>query len=323
MLDLLHRLQEYYSLLQTPVYLEDAATEAGRKAEQSLRQMVENHVSYQGAHTFIGKRVPSPKGSRKEIDLLVVSARTLHVLEVKNWSGELRLEKAKWVQIKRNGERVECPDLVSYNSEKSELLRQHLAAEGIQLPARFLSQKVVFMNANLQVEKAIAAVADVITPDKLKSYLDAQKRQNTAEKLLFPIIKYCLSSEEAENRGGLAADKLDKLVSVIDRLGSWDRLFLHGGKVLTGDLLKIQTRNFLVDRQQLDTGVNKIALHWTRNKWGGLLKAIFGIGKLGTLAVSGYGEFAVKTSDVVKFHEAGASEPSFVCMGHIQHIVLG
>jgi hypothetical protein len=328
MLEIMQRLQEYYNLSQTPLYTEDAATDAGRKAELFLRQMVENHVNYEGAHTFIGKRVPSLASKRKEIDLLVVSAKRLHVLEVKNWSGELRKENGKWVQLKRNGERVECPNLVSYNAEKCDLLRTYLAGAGILLPPEFISQKVVFMNTNLRVDSAIATLSDVITPDKLSLYLDASSRQSAAEKILLPLIRYCLSSEQEEKIAkekfaSLSQAKLDDTVSAISSLGSWDRLFLHGNKVLTGDLLKIQTQNFTVDRQQLDNNVNKIVLQWTRNKWGGFLKAFLGIGRLGTLTISGYGEFALKTADFVKFQDAGAAEPSFVCLSHIQHIVLG
>jgi hypothetical protein len=328
MLSVIERLQEWFNLIRVPVFQENPAIEAGRKGEWVLRNLVATHVHYKDAHTFVGKRVPVPGlNARKEIDLIVVSPQQLHILEAKNWSGELLDERDRWVQIKRNGDRVEFPNLVSYNSDKCKWLLEYLRNQGISLPNQFVSQKVIFLNPNLKLSPSITNSPDVITYEKIQAYLDKQKRQSLSERLLFPVIEYCLSTEKAEHvvenlLERLSSEKLDKTVRLIESLSTWDRLIFHGTKVQTGDLLKIQTRTFTVDRTQLDPHLT-IEIHWSRGKFWALLKALFGKGMLGTLSLPGYGVVSLQTEDFAKFQEAGVAEPTYVSLSYLDRIILG
>ena len=323
---MLQRIQEWGDLQKVPVFQEEAEVKAGRNAELFLRDIVQSHLAYKNVHTFIGKRVPVPRSSaRKEVDLIVVSDRQLHVIEVKNWSGELQRHGDKWVQVKRSGETVEYPNLDDYNNEKCSFLLTYLSDHGVELDRQLVSQKIIFMNQHLKLDPAIHNRPNVITIDKLASYLGKHSK-SLSERLLFPVVEYCLSAEQlakvAEKFRIIPSDKLEKIVALIAGISTWDRLIFKGSKAMTGDLLKIQTKSFTMDRNQIKPRTT-IELHWTRAKLAGLLKAISGIGKLGSLTIPEYGTFSLSTRDFVKFHEAGNQDPTCISLSQIDHILLG
>lgn len=327
-MSLFTRLKQWYQLSLVQPEHEDASIEAGRQAELSLRQLLDSHFAYQNAHSFLGKRVPGREGGgRREIDLIIVTLKQLHILEVKNWSGELEDHGQTWVQIKRNADRVEVPNLVSHNSEKKDLVQAYLKKHAIEVPSRFVSQKVILMNSHLKVADTIAQLPEVITPLKLEQFLQSQSAPKWAEKMLCSIMEYCLSAEKANQTleslcDCLTKDKFQQLVQHINELHTWDRLLLYGTKSVTGDLLKIQTQNLTLDRSKL-TAPLLISTGWTRGKKAGFVKALLGIGNLGLLNIPGYAAMPLRLEDQLKFHEAGKPEPSYIPLSKVNTIILG
>src|SRR5262245_23925921 len=86
---LANRLDEWGQLVATTVQTEAPTQRAGDQGEAWLQLLMGSSKSYKGADLFVGKRVPSGN-MRREIDLILVTARRLYVFEVKNWSGRLR-----------------------------------------------------------------------------------------------------------------------------------------------------------------------------------------------------------------------------------------
>lgn len=90
MADVVDRLKAWRDLMRADYTPEDPEVAAGRAAEQFLRTLVESNLKHKGAYCFLGKRVPSQRHKRRfEIDLVVLTKKHLHFLEVKNWSGDL------------------------------------------------------------------------------------------------------------------------------------------------------------------------------------------------------------------------------------------
>src|SRR5690606_28386865 len=95
------RLREWRKVASTSPMLEDADVLGGREAEHFLNTLVQSRGNFKGAGLFPNKRVPAGN-RRREIDLIVVTAKRIHVIEIKNWSGSLRVVGDRWVQVNRN-----------------------------------------------------------------------------------------------------------------------------------------------------------------------------------------------------------------------------
>jgi hypothetical protein len=78
------------------------------------------------------------------------------LLEVKNWSGELRQTGDRWVQVQRMGVEVHHPNLLAHNREKLRALHRHLVECGVHIPPPCFHQGAVFVNPRLAIDAEIA-----------------------------------------------------------------------------------------------------------------------------------------------------------------------
>jgi hypothetical protein len=303
---------------------EDPGVQGGREAEVFLRNLVNSHLNYKGAHLFAGRRVPCPRRRlRREIDLIVLTPKLINLIEVKNWSGELHDHGSIWVQLRRYGGELHHPNLIADNLEKRDVLLEYLRAHGIALErdfaARQLGQKVIFMNPKLTVSPSIATHPDIITRDKLDAYLNQQKRAGFAERVFCSVIEYCLGTESV--LGNMSGERFQALAECIGGIPTWDRLQMYGGKMLTGDLHELHVGGNHIYRRDLTVRAS-FPVSWSRGSWG-LFKAITGLGNVGSVEISGRGMLALSSRDVVSFHAVG--EPGAVThpLTRIEEIGLG
>ena len=184
----------------------------------------------------------------------------LHLIEVKNWSGELVDEGRIWRQIKRTGEDVEHANLLTDNIEKLTVVLEYLRDCGVNLDEEFIRnhicQKTIFMNPRLRLPNSLSSHPDIITSDKLQSYLDRQKRRTVLERMLCSVIDLCLESEASAivQRGlfgSMSAKQFDEIGSRLARLSSWDQLRLLGTRIITGDLLALKVGESVINREDL------------------------------------------------------------------------
>ena len=264
---------------------------AGRDAEDLLLIIVDENYSFRGCHSFVGKRVPNLDGKgRREIDLIVITAKKMYIIECKNWSGTLTTEGNNWVQTtKRNGQisRKEHENVLHVNRLKMQLLIANLKNMGIDLRSSLVCQKVILMNSNLQIlSPGISTHPDVITADRLAGYLNSQNanKLKTHEQLFSAVIGVLLDEEiKGKVLDGLGVERIgdehhDRLIETIRELGTWDRVFLNGTKILSGDIWKSSISNIFKNRQSIDD-VKNIQVRFVRSKWLGFFKALFKIGK--------------------------------------------
>ncbi len=310
---------------------------AGRDAELALRELVGTSRRLEGASVLAGRRIPSRRqGRRREIDLIVCTPRAIHLIEAKNWSGRLEVVGGHWRQTRRNGEVVDHGDLLADQRLRRDAVVEYLGDRGLDLDDRFnsdkIAPKIIFTNPNLELSPTIEARPDVISRRELDGYLGRQPhRGSLAERLASSVAAFCRDWEErlASPRSAWASnpiprDRYEKIVAVLAEAGTWDRLEYHGTRIITGDVLELR----LVPRtyrrpelQDLARGL-PIRLHWTRSRAWGLVKAVTGLGALGSLGL-GNTHIAVSPGDMVMFHAVGEKEPLARRLVELDRIVLG
>jgi len=324
---MLDRLYEWRDLLRAEHTIEDPEVTAGRAAEQFLRTLVETNLKHKGAFCFLGKRVPSRQYRRRfEVDLIVLTKKHLHFLEVKNWSGELSEDGESWVQIRRNGDHIEHPQLTNYNSQKQQAVVEHLRSHSVELDSTYFSQKVIFINPNLRMSRSIASNPDVVPWNRLNDYIATHKGASYSERFVHSVIELCLDSEKS----GLVLDGLFHAMpkshfvttrEIFSKLETWDKVVLHGGKVLAGDCLKLFTTVSTVDLKSLPSGA-RCKVSWTRSKIIGLLQALMTGIPLGKIGLPDK-RMPINPTDILKFHGAGEEKPSEISMRNINLIIRG
>lgn len=323
----IQRLREWYQLGKIQAVFEDPTTAAGREAEQFALELVDTHVRYKNASCFLGKRFPSKEhGRRFEIDLVVLTPNRIYLFEVKNWSGELKAEGEQWIQVRRNGETIRGPNLVDYNQTKINVVRGFLRSQGIELAPSYFSNQVILMNPRLQVDPAIAGHSHVITRERLEGYLSAQRGNTLAEWFVRSIIETCLDAETGKALNdrlfhAMPSDDFQAVQDLFAAVRTWDKVGLHGGKVLTGDVLKLILGCRALDIADFAPGT-LLRLSWTRNRIWGLIKALVTSFPLGRLRYPGV-KTPVRVDDQIKFHPAGEEKPLEFALGCVNWIIKG
>lgn len=274
----------------TPIK-EEGQILAGREAEGVLREIVNENYSFKGCHSFAAKRLPDPRNNRKrEVDLIVVTAKKIYVVECKNWSGTLFSRGAQWIQRTQNSgvfkDKIH-DNTLDLNAYKMSLLGEYLYDFGIQIGEDDICQKVVFMNPKLKIQSAeIERHPDVVMPDRLGGYLDSQNNKlKTHERFLSSLIGVILDDEtKGKVLDGLSIKRVgeenhDRLVELIRELPTWDKVFLRGTKILSGDVLARES-NFYADVQNVPfNDIKEIRVSFSESKSLGFLKAALRIGK--------------------------------------------
>lgn len=319
---------------------EEGRVLAGREAEDLLRRIVNENYSFKGCHSFASKRVPDPHhGRRREIDLIVVTAKRLYVIECKNWSGALTAEGERWVQRVHTGRGVvDKPheDILALNTWKMQLIVEYLRGCGVPVDMKDVSQKVIFMNPKLRIlSPGIMNHPDVITPDRLEAYLSAESNKlKTHERFLSSVIGLLLDHEtKGKFLDGLSirrvgADGHERMIRALRELPTWDKVFLRGTKLLSGDVVP-GPRNIFKDRRGIPFGrVKEARVVFPASKWASLAKAVLKIGRpVGLDLYDPHGrrltEAEADPSGVVRIREAGSPHDTDVEVWRIERIRYG
>jgi hypothetical protein len=324
------RLREWQQVVSTVPAEEDPEVLGGRQAEHFLHTLVQSHYNFKGASLYPNKRVPA-RNRRREIDLIVVTAKRIHIIEVKNWSGHLRVIGNQWVQTNRNNREIEHPNLLADHHDKNSVLIEYLRRQGVSLDpgaqAKYLSNKVIFMNPRLVIhDRAISCHPDVLLPNRLDSYLNQQRRSGLGERVLGSVIQWCLDTESAEivmdgYFGSLTPEKVSGVCAAIDQLATWDSLQYYGSRVEIGDLIRASIGGVEVPRKQFGCRCS-CPVRWTRHKTWGLMKALSRSGQLGCLHLP-CGKRPISSGDFVFFHRAGEPAPIQIPLLGLTGITLG
>ena len=333
---LIDRLRQWSEIQKVRPTIESAAVEGGRDGELLLKELVGASYQFKDAHLLSGRRIPSKRqGRRREIDLIVCTPRMIHLIEAKNWSGQLGVRDGVWRQTRRGGDVVEHGDLLRENRLRRDAVVEYLHDRGLDLDEQFVRDhivpKVIFTNPRLELDPATEARADVISRRELDEYLGRQGRKGLAERMFSSLIEFCLDSESKHggalsqgHHGRIPPREYEKIVAWLSEVGTWDRLQFYGTKVVTGDVVSVRLGPRTYRKPELVemSGNLPLRLGWTRGRVVGLLRAITGIGSLGSLYL-GRDRLAVPPGDTVTFHAVGDREPTSRKLVELDRIVLG
>ena len=258
---------------------------------------------------------------------MVLTRKQLHVLEVKNWTGELFPRRDSWVQRKRDGREIGHQNLTRYNSQKVDVLLDYLLKHGIKLENSMVSRKVLFMNERLKIHPDILADPDVIDRRQLDNYLASQKGTSYGERLLFSVIEACLDAEKSSILVGGLFKAIKKrefkdAVKALSELRTWDLVGCYGGRILQGDGLSLRCNGKSYDLKKLEKE-KRLEFRWQRNRFVGLLGTILTRRPIGRVrGLEKKLRLDPRTANLF-FHAAGQPSPKTISLKQLEWFVRG
>jgi hypothetical protein len=268
-------------------------------------------------------RVPDFEGQRRrEFDFIITTPSEVILVELKNWSGRLEVHGDDFVQFRRNGEELNHGPILHDLANKEDTFAGLLESRGCDVPPvrsilLFYKKRLDFRAANTQGNTTILTANELFEqlPDARKTILE----------MLWEFLEKLLgTSSNRSNNGSKATSAILQTRGVLDSLGTWDILQLHGGQQLAGDILWVQDRDAdLSDRDE----VSKISVSVSRNYFTAIFGSLAGYRDNCSLEVkprSGQPwEKEVSLDADVYFHAAGSEKPENFPVRRIEQISYG
>lgn len=211
---------------------------AGRNAETSFVANLRRQSGIDASSIFCGLRVPDEyQRRRREIDVVLLVNSGIFCLEVKNWSGNVKISEDghSWIQNKNRkmSDNSFVANFVEHENgsiavkQKALLLKDHFSRKGVFVYEKQLKYFVIFVNKNCELDSKIREDPTVVTPEKTEDFIKSFKK-GYIEALHEAITPSLIS-------GQLSFSVLSSLKSVFSSIGTWDIIELNGGKRLYGD----------------------------------------------------------------------------------------
>ncbi|MDA8153101.1 MAG: nuclease-related domain-containing protein [Acidithiobacillus sp.] len=331
--DLRSRIQHWLMLVKTKQVQEDGVKKAGEEGERKVLALMDGHRGLKDAHLFAGRRVPKTKdhplipSRRSEIDLIILTPKAVHVIEVKNWSGEVWEDEEnprQWFRRRRNRDAETIHSVVDVNRAKAWSLCNYLKSNGVTVVAEHIHSHIFFTNPNLKMDIVIENMPDVVTVHHIGGFLSGTGTK-TLDRIILLMAKLVLDKENSDLvqqglAGAMPQSMYDQILTELDQLHTWDRLHLHGGAIETGDFLWAKSHGQTLKTDDLHPG-EQIRIQWQRGRILSLLKAVMGK-HLGHIITANQ-KIGVDMQGHVLFHFAGQPEPAMVHVTSVDIIERG
>lgn len=152
--------------------------------------------------------------------------------------------------------------------------------------------------------------------------------------LLAKVLERIVKAEEAVQLNDsllkvITPAQLKAAAEAVQRLRTWDRLILRGGRVLHGDVVWLRLCGTQIPASALTPG-GEARLNWRRDLLGLCSWVMMG-GCAGTLKGNLIGDqhrlpgqaLALDPHDCIYFHEVGLDAPSVIGLGHVERVHMG
>jgi hypothetical protein len=194
-------------------------------------------------------------------------------------------------------------------------LLRYLKQQDIDIPEEQVSHKVFLVNPHLTMDAAIAGHPSVLYRSKLSHPINHEA-----------IINYCLAQETRNSGQGGQRDTemrnlYSRIVDELDKLRSWDRIFLDQEDSWKGDIIQIMVGNDIFVSDNLVPGMT-IEVHWPEDDTEPLLYDLLGI-KPGALVYSVDVTYPISRDDTILFQKVGEKAPSRLPLTKIKKILIG
>lgn len=238
MFEITKRLEQASQAANPQEHLEEEHVKAGRNAEISFASSLRLKSGLDNSSVFCCLRIPDRYQARKrEIDVVVVSADGIFCIEVKCWSGSVVSsdDKSKWIQTRTRQvttnsyatSHIEHENSLTETQSKACLLRDHLNRKEVYVAENLFHSRVVFTNANVELDDTISNNPAVVKPSEHDKFVQTFSR-GYLESLQHAIVPSWIS-------GKLSYSQLNQIRTALSSTGTWDIMQLNGGKQLYGD----------------------------------------------------------------------------------------
>lgn len=238
MFEITKRLEQASQAANPQEHLEEEHVKAGRNAETSFASSLRLKSGLDNSSVFCCLRIPDRYQARKrEIDVVVVNADGIFCIEVKCWSGCVVSsdDKSKWIQTRTRQvttnsyatSHIEHENSLIETQSKACLLRDHLNRKEVYVAENLFHSRVVFTNANVELDDTISNNPAVVKPSEHDKFVQTFSR-GYLESLQRAIVPSWIS-------GKLSYSQLNQIRTALSSTGTWDIMQLNGGKQLYGD----------------------------------------------------------------------------------------
>ncbi|KAJ7386282.1 hypothetical protein OS493_010687 [Desmophyllum pertusum] len=273
MFEISKRLEQANQAANPQEHLEEERVKAGRNAELSFASSLRLKSGLDSSSLFCCLRIPDRYQARKrEIDVVVLSADGIFCIEVKCWSGTVTRSEdgSKWIQtrtkqISTNSfttNHIEHENSMTETEIKARLLREYLSRKEVYLAEKLFHSRVVFCNANVELDENISNHSAVIKPSDHDKFIQSFSRGFLQS---FPeaVVPSWIS-------GKLSFSQLNQIRTILSSTGTWDVIQLNGGRQLYGDFR--ECAGVSLDRQKCEA----LLFSHQRSRTVGMAWAVFG-----------------------------------------------
>lgn len=281
MFEISKRLEQAHQVANPREHKEAEHVKAGRDAESSFVSSLRSK-NLDVSSIFCGLRIPDEYQTRKrEIDVVLLTARGIFCIEIKNWGGRVECSSGgdKWIQTKQRKltdnsfvtNHIEHDNGVKEIKIKTGLLREFLCRKECFIAENMFHYRVVFVNTSCELEDSILNDSHVINPSKVESFVSSFQR-GYLEVLNEVFIPSWF-------RGHLSNSLMNEARQILGTIGTWDIVELNGGKRLYGDFREI--KGVSVDRKTVEA----LEFSHQRNRSLSLTWAVLGYSPTVTVAL--------------------------------------
>ena len=309
----------------------DAIIQAGEEGERKAIQALRRVKSLAGAQLYTGKRVPRIKehpllkSRRSEIDVILLTHKAIHVIEVKNWSGRIlsTADENLWQRMNRQGESRSVESPIALNRAKAWSLRNYLSSKGINIEERHIRTHVFLVNPNADISRSLLQHPDIVTANGLPGF-SRRLAFGRVERLLLGMVRLVLEQEHANTvaagYGALPDQVEQRLKDALQTIPTWDHFQFFGGLSKTGDLLDMKLPGAQCNLADLAAG-QCIHFSWKRHRALALARALLGF-SLGGIR-DGKKCIACPPDAAILVHFAGVAQPERVPIASLEAIQKG
>lgn len=294
---------------------------AGHIAEQQLAAILSERLVGSEYTFHQSLRIPYKKG-RREVDFVITRPGEVWLVELKNWSGFVAYDGGKIVQHRSQGRGVvEHGSLLKTMLLKERALKEYLEPRLNEVPA--MISVLVFWNQHVSIAEELLEREDVVVMgirEFLGSLPPAPPDYGFILGIFVRLFRALSGSRQSHSRAGKDGPTEQENLAVnqaLSELGSWDMVRMHGGRILSGDILSISHR-LLGDRRR----IRQILIDAPRS-W---LQALKGPLVLRACAQSRSGKeelLELGFDETVTFQGAGQSKPEELALRDLEMVVFG
>ena len=209
---------------------------AGRVAELRVAALLEERFRHTAYDYFAGLRVPTGR-RRHEIDFVITTPEEIWVVELKNWSGFAGVDGSRVIQHRSHGRGVvDHGNLLSNLRHKERSLRKYLRRSVDEVPPTW--SILVFANENLAIADELAGVDDMGVV-RLPEFMSALPAPLADYGPIWDGLRRIFGSveDEEKERFPVVSEPIRQVREALAGLGTWDLMAMHGGQILSGDVV--------------------------------------------------------------------------------------